>query len=553
LKLFPSVSDVRLVATNFDPHFSTAALSVFSDPAETFYAPALPLGHQFNGIVYLHGGVHKKPETLILTDDDFGRAYLTEGWARRFLQAMFSKYTVLFVGYSHNDVVMNYLARGLPPVPSAPRFALTSEENIEHWKFLEITPLHYPLKCPPERHRVLGEAIADWVDYSKWGILDHEQRIRTIVESPQPLDNEDADLIDRALREHTTTQFFTRYAKTPAWLLWAEGKQPFKSLFQLDIAPDQITVELAHWFVRTFVCQHPGVALSVVERQNQRLHPILWGAIAFQLASDEAVLTQEAFARWVVVLIRSQPPYLNFLSYLLKKCQPQDAVTAILLFEHLTRPRLDLTPNFLPPGAENITYPNVELSFLGHDYFIKQAWQAVFRPYFETFAERLEPILTNHLRHAHLLLQATGKIRGLWDPFSHSCSAIEPDPQDQYRPGIEMLINAARDVLEWMLVHKPDQAQTVITAWSHSDVPLLRRLAIHGIKKSTLLSADEKLAWIQGRNWLYTPGLRNEVFRLLKDAYPATSDPRRLTLLEHVSQGPEGQDAEDMDEEARHY
>src|SRR5688500_2333426 len=35
LKLFPSASAVRLVTTNFDPHFSTAALSVFPHLVET--------------------------------------------------------------------------------------------------------------------------------------------------------------------------------------------------------------------------------------------------------------------------------------------------------------------------------------------------------------------------------------------------------------------------------------------------------------------------------------------------------------------------------------
>lgn len=51
---------------------------------------------------------------MVLTDADFGRAYLTEGWARRFLVEVFRQYTVLFVGYSHSDVVMNYLARASP-------------------------------------------------------------------------------------------------------------------------------------------------------------------------------------------------------------------------------------------------------------------------------------------------------------------------------------------------------------------------------------------------------------------------------------------------------
>ncbi len=79
------------------------------------------LGELFKGLAYIHGNVEQEKEALILTDGDFGRAYLTEGWARRFLVDLFSNYTVLFVGYSHNDPVMKYLATGLPP--STRRFA----------------------------------------------------------------------------------------------------------------------------------------------------------------------------------------------------------------------------------------------------------------------------------------------------------------------------------------------------------------------------------------------------------------------------------------------
>src|SRR5713101_2713475 len=157
LKLFPSAAQIRLVTTNFDTHFTTAAASVFhtDDRVEIFRSPALPLGHQFQGIVYLHGCVDKDWEQLILTDRDFGRAYLTEGWARRFVQSLFSAYTVLFVGYSHNDTVMNYLARGLPPDAPGRRFALTDEVDPERWQFLNVTPIPYPPKNEHDRHGAL--------------------------------------------------------------------------------------------------------------------------------------------------------------------------------------------------------------------------------------------------------------------------------------------------------------------------------------------------------------------------------------------------------------
>ena len=74
----------------------------------------------FSGIVYLHGWI-ERPEPLVLTDEDFGRAYLTEGWAREFLQRLFAEFTTLFVGYSHSDVTTTYLARGLNQSEIKPR------------------------------------------------------------------------------------------------------------------------------------------------------------------------------------------------------------------------------------------------------------------------------------------------------------------------------------------------------------------------------------------------------------------------------------------------
>jgi hypothetical protein len=147
LRLFQSGKSVRLVTTNFDSHFTNAAHTIFTDKeAEVFYAPALPLGNPFQGIVYLHGSVEKSPESLVLTDSDFGRAYLTEGWARRFLQQLFSRYTVLFIGYSHNDIVMEYLARGLPPQADHPgRYALKILGNADDvWIYRGIKPVSYP-------------------------------------------------------------------------------------------------------------------------------------------------------------------------------------------------------------------------------------------------------------------------------------------------------------------------------------------------------------------------------------------------------------------------
>lgn len=90
VSLFRDESAVRLVTTNFDRHFTTALTERYP-LVDVFTAPAVPLGHTWTGLIYLHGAVEKSRGRLVLTDKDFGQAYLADAWATRFLLAMFAK------------------------------------------------------------------------------------------------------------------------------------------------------------------------------------------------------------------------------------------------------------------------------------------------------------------------------------------------------------------------------------------------------------------------------------------------------------------------------
>lgn len=281
LRLFDTESGIRLVTTNFDRHFTTAAEELLEDGVAAFNAPALPLGHRFDGIVYLHGSVEQDPEELMLTDEDFGRAYLTEGWARRFLQAMFERYTVLFVGYSHNDVVTSYLARGLPPETQGQRFALTHESDPDRWNLLGVHPITYPLMDAPNRHEALSRSVDRWVEMARMGVLDHEQKIEAIVQVPPPLEPEDADYIEDALRDPVKAQFFARHARRLEWLRWADGQPAFDEMFRAASSGGEVSRVLSRWFAQYFACEHREEALGVVRRRGSQLPPVLWEELAF--------------------------------------------------------------------------------------------------------------------------------------------------------------------------------------------------------------------------------------------------------------------------------
>ena len=102
LSLFGNPESLRVVTTNFDSCFESAAGGMGMSP-RIYISPALPLGNDFSGLIHLHGST-VDPNSQILTDVDFGRAYITDGWASHFLVRMFSTYKTLFVGYSCGDM-----------------------------------------------------------------------------------------------------------------------------------------------------------------------------------------------------------------------------------------------------------------------------------------------------------------------------------------------------------------------------------------------------------------------------------------------------------------
>ena len=205
LRLYSESKSIRIVTTNFDRLFEQAADEVFGSRPGVFNAPALPLGDQFNGIIHVHGSVDR-PKEMVLTDIDFGKAYLTEGWARRFLLELFDSSTVLFVGYSHSDVVMNYLARALPVSETRRRFVLTDKTDESRWQLLGIEPVLYE-SSPDGSHSALQKGISGLANsHVRRGVLDWQREIAGIAKNPPSPDQEAMDLIDDALSNSGPTR-----------------------------------------------------------------------------------------------------------------------------------------------------------------------------------------------------------------------------------------------------------------------------------------------------------------------------------------------------------
>ena len=549
VRLFGNVDPIRIVTTNFDDHFRGAAQTVYDAIPEVYRAPALPLGDDFKGIVHLHGSVLDDAKKLVLTDADFGRAYLTQGWARRFVQQLFAKFVVLFVGYSHQDLPLLYLARGISAAEDGPgRYAITPPENDTFWVNLGIKPVHYPLRVAPlAKHGALGDCLATWAEIANLGSLGTEARIRGLVTSGRPLSLEEDDFLKQALLDLGTLRYFSRHAKDPRWLEWIAEHAEFNAIFVPGASLNERSAELAFWFAEEFAIPHFALALELVRRKNQTLSPALWHSVAQRFHAHATA--GDPLRLWVPILLGTMPAngHSDFLAYMIDHCTvPGDEQTILQLFRALSAPKLKLKRRFFPPEDGKPAVPDAEVEPIAHDYTMGRAYRAKILPHLDVFAKGIALIVTTTFEEANALLVMYGKAGPKWDPISMSRGSVTSGTQDFLHNGFSVLIDAGVDVLRRANENDLKFAFSLIGQWIESDSLILQRLAITGMAGYPSLTPEEKLAWAISNQLVENVGLKNETFALLAAVYAGSGEPVRAELLRQAetAMNPAGEDYE---------
>ena len=537
LRVFQTVDRVRLVTTNFDQHFETAANAIFGASPVVYRAPALPLGYDFSGIVHVHGALPQARE-LVLTDADFGRAYLTEGWARRFLVDLFRRYTVLFVGYSHKDVVMNYLVRALPANSDMGRFALTEEDG--NWELLGIKPIRFVKGDGADAYKELYEGAHRFAERSARGALDWQSSLANLGRRTPPADEESISEVEQALRELHTTRFLLDVACNPEWLRWLNGRKHLDALFGTADLGERDKL-LARWLAQHFAIEHPNEVFDIVAAHGLQMHPVLWQSISFELGTrKESPLDVAALKRWATILLASAPPYTDphALMWLAERFTAQGCVDlALRVFLVMSKHRLSIKPGFaLPDDEGNMRRGQLEAEcpLCADHWALNEVWSKHLKPHLAQFAQALLSGVTRRLEEMHVDLAAWGNASREWDSLSYGRSAIEPNEQDQFPQAVDVLIDAARDSLEWLAANSPVPLGAWIERLVVADVPLLRRLAVHAIAAHPGQSPEERLQWLLDRVGLDEPSEYHEVHRAIALSYETAADPARKAVVDAI-------------------
>ena len=489
--------EFRIVTTNYDSHLS-ASLPAGVDQ---FEAPALPLGNDFRGLVYLHGSVRQDPSRLVVTDADFGSAYVSEPWAAPFLSRLFEDFAALFVGYGLNDTLMKYLVRSLSS--KAEVYALADKPENGRWLQYGVVPVGY------QDHDRLPGLVRQWADNARMGMLDHDRRVCAIVASAPPLSLEDESYLDAVVTHPERVGLFARHARGVAWLRWMSSRPQFKSLFDPQASFGRTEHDLKPWFAEHYAAnpEHAGDAMRVVAKNGGQINRELWFAVV-QSLSHPVRIRSEPTDRWIPLLAQTMPPGCNeWLGMLLRECElPRDRDASLVLLDRIFEPRMQV---------DRLDSGRMEIVAGTEESWLESAAMEWLGSHRAAIATDLAPVLDRHLRRFHRLTKMIGSSEAVWRLRGHGRIAIESRERGD-DCGADVLIDMARDVLEALIADAPDIAGGYMRAWSEHEWAILRRLAVHGWVMRQDRSAAEKLRWLQESDLLLDCLLQPEVMRLLK-------------------------------------
>ncbi|WP_232491775.1 SIR2 family protein [Novosphingobium kaempferiae] len=163
---------VRLVTTNFDRLFQQcSAATPWHSPPDL---PNPARASAFKGIMHLHGvldadGRPPVEDNFVISSADFGRAYLSDGWATRFIRSLMERFQIVFVGYTANDPPVQYLLEALNTRSATfqPMYALQAGDDElakALWSHKGVTPIAFD---PANNYRALWDTIEAWAERAR--------------------------------------------------------------------------------------------------------------------------------------------------------------------------------------------------------------------------------------------------------------------------------------------------------------------------------------------------------------------------------------------------
>ena len=176
----------------------------------------------------------------------------------------------------------------------------------------------------------------------------------------------------------------------------------------------------------------------------------------------------------------------------------------------------------------------VELASASDHFPINDLWEEGLKPNLDWLAEPLLSSIVGHLAAQHRTLYAWQAATRERDPASFRRRAIKPHEQDKHPGTVDVLIDMARDCLEWLASHQPEIAAHWCDQLAGAEAPLLRRSAVHTLSIRKDLTPNEKIDWLLARMDLHDLSAQRELLLVLQQTYPKVNQEQRSAIIKAV-------------------
>lgn len=594
----------QIVTTNFDLMFETGD---GGDKLARHVPPSFPdlaFGTTIEGVTYLHGrlaGPGSEHHPYVLSSADFGRAYLSEGWATNFIRSLLTRYTVVLVGYKAEDPPIKYLLQGLNHDGRFDRSRLYTfdrglpEEIEAKWRDRGVTAIAYA------DHADLWKTMEAWAaradDPRQWrssviasshgdpkAMLAHERGqvahiLRTVqgaklfsladptphpewvcvidgnVRSAKPskgygpeaetFDPRAAYGLDDDL-EHISEDEQRQGVNNDNLLVWRDGDDNPPDGHRLAGRQaegyEATSIRLGHlitWISKAI--DSPVMAWWAI-RQNG-LHPRLLQQIEWQVESQKS-LHARARHIWNLVLEHHRDPRSRRWDgnwFDLKKRVAAEGWTASVLrdFRRVATPRVDIRPSFGLGQSKppSVPWDHIRLSDLGQ-FEVK---------FLERHNDDLDvpdevlpqvfAILEEQLTNASGLL---GDIETVFFDTPTCYPNREIDGREHVTEAAEVMAWFV-ELLDRLSETRPDLAQAHATIWPETDQFFFRKLKLYAYSKKNVFEAEQVakaiLSFDQKAFWDIQ--VVRELLFLLVDRWAEFSQDSQERLIDRILDGPE--------------
>ncbi len=492
VRLFDRTEHVRIVTTNFDPHFTTVVRS--AHPTLPIYsAPALPRGGDFHGLVYLHGTTSGPAKDLVLTDEDFGRAYLTEGWARSFLEQLFSRYYVLFVGYTLTDPPAHYMARGLPTEPNPRRFAITHEEPAR-WRRLGVGVIPFTVGAG-HNFSLLTSGITRWAQVTRGSNFWIEEQIIQLLARPDPmaLTSEEANLLEWSLAHDRSLPYFVRNARGLAWVEWLESRRLLAPYFDPRAAFDHSRQrQIAAWIADQLLEGPHERSFEIIRRLGGRFSRELQRRLVMQLG-DVALPVE-----WTFLLAREIESSDQDAHYVLGQRMHTFVESNLpafwALFRHCTASRFVVDAHGFG-GRGSPAYLRVAIT--GDASVLWSVWNEAVVPRFAEIGRPMLALLLVQLENAAELARSiNGEADFIRQVTGGRTRLARVDAIHHHESQPNVLIDMLAQVVAHLAKNRGGLPEAEIRGWLDAPGSILRRLGLHALAESAEMEGAKKITWL---------------------------------------------------------